>query len=204
MVDGEGLLWFVFMFLLMIDAISCGRSILDPTLNWFNIVVKKKKDTEGQRCGGDCVGNPNPVSDGEKESNFGAVVAKVGPWIEQTSQGFGAGLRRNDSERLIGWCNYVTAGVLSAPKIEFTANSITQMAHANPKTFIAVVMLPNRSGDLRTPTKCLVIVSCFPFSIVFQFFPVQVLWFWSGIFLSCSSQHLTPTHHQVGEEGGRR
>ena len=78
---------------------------------------------------GDCVGNPNPVSDGEKESNFGAVVAKVGPWIEQTSQGFGAGLRRNDSERLIGWCNYVTAGVLSAPKIEFTVNSITQMAH---------------------------------------------------------------------------
>ena len=59
MVDGKGLLWFVFMFLLMIDAISCGRSILGPTLNWFNMVVKKKKDTEGQRCGGLC-GQPEP------------------------------------------------------------------------------------------------------------------------------------------------
>ena len=106
---------------------------------------------------GDCRGNPVP--DGEKESNFGAIAAKVGPWIQQTFQGFGSGLRRNDCERLIGWCNYVTAGVLSAPKIEYSLNSITQLAHANPKTFIGVVLLPNRSGDLRTPTKCLVVES---------------------------------------------
>ncbi|CAK9081845.1 unnamed protein product, partial [Durusdinium trenchii] len=100
--------------------------------------------------------------DCDKEKTTGAVAAKVLPWIQDTMQGFGVGLRRTESERLIGWCNYVTSGVLSAGKAEFTVNTITSMAHANPRTFCAVVMLPNRSGDLRTPTKCLAFISsCF-------------------------------------------
>ena len=105
---------------------------------------------------------PSPAGDCDKEKTTGAVAAKVLPWIQDTMQGFGVGLRRTESERLIGWCNYVTSGVLSAGKAEFTVNTITSMAHANPRTFCAVVMLPNRSGDLRTPTKCLAFISsCF-------------------------------------------
>ncbi|CAK8991868.1 Uncharacterized protein SCF082_LOCUS2843, partial [Durusdinium trenchii] len=86
--------------------------------------------------------------DCDKEKTTGAVAAKVLPWIQDTMQGFGVGLRRTESERLIGWCNYVTSGVLSAGKAEFTVNTITSMAHANPRTFCAVVMLPNRSGAI--------------------------------------------------------
>ena len=73
--------------------------------------------------------------------------------MQETLQGYGAGMRRTESERLIGWCNYVTAGVISAGRMEFTVNMLTQLAHSYPKTFVGVVLLPNRSGDLRTPMK---------------------------------------------------
>ena len=96
------------------------------------------------------------LQDGDKETRIGAISAKVTPWLQRTMQGFGSGLRRVESERMVGWCNYVTAGVLSAGRLEFTVNTITQLCHANPRTFLAVVLLPNRSGDLRTPTKHLV------------------------------------------------
>jgi hypothetical protein len=60
----------------------------------------------------------------------------------------------------------VTAGVLSAGKTEFAVNTITSMAHSNPRQFVAVVVLPNRSGDLRLPTKFL---DVFMFSLVILF-----------------------------------
>ena len=77
------------------------------------------------------------------------------PWVQQTLQSCASGLRRQENERIVAWCNYVTAGVLSAGRTEFTVNTITAMAHANPKQFVAVVILPNRSGDLRLPVKFL-------------------------------------------------
>jgi len=95
----------------------------------------------------------DPVADGEKDKTTSAIAAKVTPWLHETLQGYGAGMRRMESERLIGWCNYVTAGVLSAGRLEFTVNMLTQMAHLHPKNFVGVVLLPNRSGDLRTPIK---------------------------------------------------
>lgn len=94
----------------------------------------------------------NPASDGENQKTISTISAKVTPWMEKTLQGFANGLRRPESERIFAWCNYVTAGVLSAGKTEFTVNTITQLAHSNPRNFIAVVLLPNRSGDLRAPT----------------------------------------------------
>ena len=45
-------------------------------------------------------------------------------------------------------------------------NTITSMAHSNPRQFVAVVVLPNRSGDLRLPTKFL---DVFMFSLVILF-----------------------------------
>lgn len=100
----------------------------------------------------------DPAADGDKEKTISTINAKVNPWMQQTLQGYGNGLRRSESERIFAWCNYVTAGVISAVKTEFTVNTITQLAHAHPRNFVAVVLLPNRSGDLRMPsTKHLVL-----------------------------------------------
>eukprot|EP00435_Cladocopium_sp_Y103_P022429 s1200_g5.t1 len=96
-----------------------------------------------------------PGADSDKEKVISTIAAKVNPWLTQVLMGYAGGLRRPESERIFGWCNYVTAGVLTAGKIEFTVNTITGMAHAYPRQFVAVVMLPNRSGDLRLPMKYL-------------------------------------------------
>ena len=117
-----------------------------------------------------------PVADGEKEKTISAISAKVVPWIQSTLMHCASGLRRPDSERIIAWCNCVTAGVLSAGKTEFAVNTITSMAHSNPRQFIAVVVLPNRSGDLRLPTKFLDVVSLlhFLFSVTTAMFLFSV------------------------------
>lgn len=94
-------------------------------------------------------------ADGDKEKVISTIAAKVNPWLQQVLLGYAGGLWRPESERIFAWCNYVTAGVLTAGKIEFTVNTITGLAHAHPRQFVGIVMLPNRSGDLRLPVKCL-------------------------------------------------
>ena len=96
-----------------------------------------------------------PGADVDKEKVVSTIAAKVNPWLQQVLMGYAGGLRRPEAERIFAWCNYVTAGVLTAGKIEFTVNTITALAHSHPRQFVAIVMLPNRSGDLRLPTKCL-------------------------------------------------
>ncbi|CAK9005798.1 Uncharacterized protein SCF082_LOCUS8747 [Durusdinium trenchii] len=73
--------------------------------------------------------------------------------IQAKGSGFGGGIRRADSERIIGWLNYAAAGVVSATKLLFTVEQVTAMAHSHPKTFAAIVLYPNRAGDLRTSPK---------------------------------------------------
>ena len=80
--------------------------------------------------------------------------AKAEPWMQSTLNGYGNGIRRPDSERIIVWVNYVSAGVVSARQNLFSIEQLTQMCHANPRTCAAIVILPNRAGDLRSsPTK---------------------------------------------------
>lgn len=88
----------------------------------------------------------------ESEDSLGAstVSGKVTPWLQQTLQGMGSGLRRFDKERVVGFVNYVSSGIVSGPKMLYTIEAITQLAHSHPRTFIGLILLPNRSGDLRT------------------------------------------------------
>ena len=91
----------------------------------------------------------------EQYDSLGAstISGKVLPWMQKTFQGMGGGLRRFDKERLFAFINCVAAGILTAPKILYTVETVTQLAHNCPRTFVAVVLLPNRAGDLRTALK---------------------------------------------------
>lgn len=88
----------------------------------------------------------------EQEDSAGAttIAGKLTPWLQQSLQGMANGLRRFEKERLVGFVNYVGAGIVTAPKILFTLESVTQLAHSHPRTFIGLIILPNRAGDLRT------------------------------------------------------
>ena len=94
--------------------------------------------------------------------------AQCEPWLQQTLTGFGSGIRRPDSERVVGWVNYVPAGVVSAKQLTFTAEQVTQLCHSFPRTGGAVIFLPNRAGDLRTgsPVKQLGIFCIFEVCVV--------------------------------------
>lgn len=93
------------------------------------------------------------VEDDRDSSTF---PAKSQPWLQSVMNGFGQGIRRPDSERIILWCNYCAAGVVTSQKHKFTIDQITQMCHANPASCAVVVLLPNRAADLRvSPVKCL-------------------------------------------------
>jgi len=79
--------------------------------------------------------------------------------------GFGDGIRRADAERVLLWVNYVPAGVVSAKQQTFTMQEVTQLCHQFPRTCAAVILMPNRAGDLRggSPTKPFLGLSGFPF-----------------------------------------
>ncbi|CAK9003396.1 Uncharacterized protein SCF082_LOCUS7739, partial [Durusdinium trenchii] len=83
----------------------------------------------------------------EQYDSLGAstISGKVLPWMQKTFQGMGCGLRRFDKERLFAFINCVAAGILTAPKILYTVETVTQLAHNCPRTFVAVVLLPNRA-----------------------------------------------------------
>ena len=94
------------------------------------------------------------VSGAPSERAASVFAAKCEPWLQETLAGFGQGIRRPDADRIIVWCNYVPAGVVSSRQHAFTVEQITQACHANPRTACAVVLFPNRAGDLRSsPTK---------------------------------------------------
>lgn len=78
-----------------------------------------------------------------------SFAAKSEPWIQATFAGFGQGIRRSECERLVLWINYVPAGVVSAKQHTFTIEQVTQLCHSLPRNSCAVVLLPNRAGDLR-------------------------------------------------------
>ena len=40
----------------------------------------------------------DPVADGEKDKTTSAIAAKVTPWLHETLQGYGAGMRRMESD----------------------------------------------------------------------------------------------------------
>lgn len=63
-------------------------------------------------------------------------------------------MRRHETERVVIWVNYVTAGVTSGKKLVFTIEQVTQLLHSFPRNSVAVVMLPNRASDLRSSPKC--------------------------------------------------
>ena len=81
------------------------------------------------------------------------MAAKSEPWIQSTMTGFGQGIRRSESERFVVWVNYVSAGVVSAKQLSFSLEHLTQLCHANPRSCIGVILLPNRAGDLRSSPK---------------------------------------------------
>ena len=102
------------------------------------------------------------VPGGPSERAASVFAAKCEPWLQETLAGFGQGIRRPDADRIIIWCNYVPAGVVSSRQHAFTVEQITQACHANPRTACAVVLFPNRAGDLRSsPTKPLGYQVCF-------------------------------------------
>lgn len=88
--------------------------------------------------------------------NSGALSAKMEPWLQATLAGFNGGIRRADNECIIGFVNFPVAGVVSPWKQHFALQQVTSLCHAFPRTFLAVLVLPNRAGDLRSSaSKCL-------------------------------------------------
>ncbi|CAK9006800.1 Uncharacterized protein SCF082_LOCUS9181 [Durusdinium trenchii] len=83
----------------------------------------------------------------------GALSAKLEPWLQSTLGGLNQGIRRSDNESIIGYVNYVAAGVVSSFKQHFALQQVTGLCHSNPRTFLAVLVLPNRAGDLRSTAK---------------------------------------------------
>ena len=85
--------------------------------------------------------------------NSSTLSAKLMPWLEATLQGLNGGLRRLENELIIGYFNYPAMGVISSSRQHFCLSQITSLAHTFPKSFVAVVVLPNRAADLRSGTK---------------------------------------------------
>ena len=81
------------------------------------------------------------------------MEAKIQPWLQEALAGLNGGIRRHENEAIIGYFNMTTQGVLSASKLHFTLQQLTSLAHNHAKTFIGVVVMPNRAADLRGTVK---------------------------------------------------
>lgn len=66
--------------------------------------------------------------------------------------GFNNGLRRLDNECIIGVFNLTTQGVLSMDKLHFALQQLTTLSHHFCRTFVGIVVMPNRGGDLKIGT----------------------------------------------------
>ncbi|CAK9117195.1 unnamed protein product [Durusdinium trenchii] len=71
--------------------------------------------------------------------------------MQNTLAGFNQGIRRMDRECIVAWCCYPAAGVISSSKQHFLLQQVTSLCHSNPKSLVAVVVMPNR---VRTATVC--------------------------------------------------
>lgn len=106
----------------------------------------------------------------------GIMEARLQPWLADALAGLNNGMRRADNECIIGIFNLTTQGVLSAEKLHFALQQLTTLCHAYPKTFVGVVVMPNRAGDLRPST-------CKPWAYLPRNVrSVSILWINSGPF----------------------
>ena len=80
----------------------------------------------------------------------GNIISKLDPWLDATLSGMNNGLRRRDSEQVVIYVNMPCAGVVSSAKNMFCISEVTRLLHQHPRTGIAVIVLPNRAGDLRS------------------------------------------------------
>lgn len=78
------------------------------------------------------------------------MEARLQPWLAECLGGFNGGVRRADNECIMGIFNLTTQGVLSADKLHFALQQLTTLSHAYPRTFVGLVVMPNRAGDLKT------------------------------------------------------
>eukprot|EP00435_Cladocopium_sp_Y103_P001332 s1736_g1.t1 len=95
----------------------------------------------------DCV-NDKYCPDDQTDTS-GVMEARLQPWLAECLAGFNGGVRRPDNECIIGIFNLTTQGVLSADKLHFALQQLTTLSHAYPKTFVGLVVMPNRAGDLK-------------------------------------------------------
>ena len=78
------------------------------------------------------------------------MEARLQPWLAECLGGFNGGVRRPENECIIGIFNLTTQGVLSSDKLHFALQQLTTLSHAYPRTFVGLVVMPNRAGDLKT------------------------------------------------------
>ena len=86
--------------------------------------------------------------------NSSTICAKLMPWLSSILQGLNGGMRRIDTELVVAICNYPSMGVISSARQHFCLSQVTALAHSFPRSFVAVIVLPNRAADLRTAAKC--------------------------------------------------
>lgn len=79
----------------------------------------------------------------------GVLNAKMLPWLENSLAVMNGGIRRPDQELVVAFCNLPSAGVVSANKQHFVLTQITALAHSFPRSFVGVIVMPNRGSDLR-------------------------------------------------------
>lgn len=79
----------------------------------------------------------------------GKLDARLQPWLSSTLAGLNSGVRRENSEMVVGIFNLTTQGVLSLRKLQYVMQQLTSLAHSHSKSFIAIVVMPNRAGDAR-------------------------------------------------------
>ncbi|CAK9076905.1 unnamed protein product, partial [Durusdinium trenchii] len=94
------------------------------------------------------VGSP----DGDTETS-GLIDAKLAPWLSETLSGLNSGVRRPEHELILGYFNLTSQGVLSTHKLHYMLSQVTTLCHNNPRSFVAVIVLPNRAGDPRAGVK---------------------------------------------------
>ena len=80
----------------------------------------------------------------------GVLNAKMLPWLENSLAGMNGGIRRPDQElggRFFAICHRLAW--VSANKQHFVLTQITALAHSFPRSFVGVIVMPNRGSDLR-------------------------------------------------------
>lgn len=99
--------------------------------------------------------NPGDDDCVDESDSSGCLAAKLQPWLQSTLAGFNNGIRRPEREAIIAVANYPSTGVVSSTRQHFLLSQVTSLCHEYPKTFLAIVVMPNRAGDLRRHAKSL-------------------------------------------------